>query len=213
MAKEAFLKAPPFNSWDPCVFDRWLEHGLTDCANGDVELTSSKHQEAVTYVRPLWNEIQEKGRKSGGKIVYPDVDNEVDRGRSFYCPEAMIAMAKLPELRPEILYIFGGRSVMSPSHRRERIVETSGIGVGGNGGQRQGSVESNILPDCGHLLVFETPHLCAQVVGEYCRNVDRFHDERTTLRQSFEMSSMEVSQRWRDAAAHQLRAMESKGKL
>ena len=203
----------PLLLWDQRVLEAWFGFGLKDGPNGSVVLTTPKEQEAVTYVRPTfdtvatgnsgtWSERQHK--------EYPDWDAEVDSGRNFYCPAASITMARLPEVRPRTLYIFGGKSVMSPLLKREMIMETTGTGAGGSGGCASGMLQSKVLENSGHLLTFENPRDCAKVISQYIRHLQGMaQQERPTVGRSLDPNTGQLFDEWQAQAARQVQDMSS----
>ena len=119
----------------------------------------------------------------------------IDGGRNFYCPSATVTMARLPELRPEVLYLFGGKSVMSPLQKREDILRTTGTGLGGSGGVARGAVESQVLAEWGHLLPFESPNDCAEAIASYVSSTPVQKRDRTSG-SSFDPYTMQFSANW-----------------
>jgi len=186
---------------------------------GSVRLATGKHQEAVTYIRPLFS----SGPVSEESVSYerlpiaqqrhhfPDLDPQVARPDMFYCPASSVTVSHLPELRSSVRYVFGGRSVMSPQRKQEEILATTGVGVGGSGGVSAGKVSSVVLPNGSHLLVFEDPEVCADLAyksiceaAEESRAQDESHMPRPS---SFALGTAQVSERWRQEAKRQVDLM------
>ena len=194
-------RRPPFSAFDNRVLQRWAHYGLRARSDGSagVELVTSKHQEAVTYVRPLFERKESTGI---GEHSVPDFEEAVDNDRSFYCPASLITMRKLPELRPSVHWIFGDKSVMSPPAKQKQILESTGTGLAGSGAE----------PDCtivqrgGHLIPFEYPTVCAEAMAV---SLGRFVASPKTelLWGSFNRSNMQVSEEWRKHAKQELDAM------
>ena len=59
-AATAFKKSKFYQTWDPRVLERWVEYGLRDmptkifpdAKRPEVTLTTTKHQEVMTFLRP-----------------------------------------------------------------------------------------------------------------------------------------------------------------
>ena len=204
-------KSPPFSHVDARVLQCWMSHGLRARrdSSGGVELTTSKHQEAVTYIRPQFRSM-DSGRggvsETTRRRLLADLNPSVDESRRFYCPAAVITLTRLPELRPGVLYVFGGKSVMSPSTKRNYIVKTTGTGISGSGGRCCGHVESQTLSKNGHLVTFENPGECAKVIAEYLAPLADSED-RSLLGLSFDLRTMQVSQDWQRQAKREINAM------
>lgn len=80
----------------------------------------------------------------------------------FHRAEGGIAQALLPFLRPSVLYLFAGRSLLSSPRLQKLKMETTGIGIGGSGGVKAGQVSNAIFPEAGHSLPFERAADCAE---------------------------------------------------
>lgn len=212
-AAEAYMrKSPPFTLWDERVCRCWLEHGLTanHSSGSGVKLKTSKHQAAVTYVRPLCGALPgEDGEQSPldhEQKDTPDLHRSTERFAGFYCPASEITMPQLPNLRPRTLFVFGRDSVMSPKDKRSRILEFAGTGIAGNGGQSSGKVQQVTVPNVGHLLPFENPSECAATVSD-ALSLSTSSREKGTLGRSFDRDTRQVSDAWRQSAKRGVDAM------
>ncbi|KID72361.1 Abhydrolase domain-containing protein mpaH [Metarhizium brunneum] len=168
-AASKFKETKFYQAWDPRVLDRWVEYGLRrgstelypDADGEQATLTTTKHQELFTFLRPTYRS------ESADAIV--DRDPLLGRefpGYPFYRPEPAHAFQRLPELRPSTLYIFGNESEMSqPDRRREKMART-GTGVGGSGGAGAGRVRQAVL-DCGHLVAMEKVAESADTIADF----------------------------------------------
>ncbi|CAG9989351.1 unnamed protein product [Clonostachys byssicola] len=161
-----------FQTWDPRVLDRWIEYGLRQVPtelyprghfdNDDaVTLTTSKHQELFTFLRPTYR--QSPSEKYVDKDPVSDTEYP---GYPFYRPEPLQVFRRLPEMRPSVLYIFGGSSELSHPQQREKKMAQTGVGVGGSGGAVAGRVKEVIL-DCGHLVAMEKVLECADAITSF----------------------------------------------
>ncbi|KAI6781013.1 Peroxisomal membrane protein-like protein [Emericellopsis cladophorae] len=167
-AMVGFRKSPFYAAWDDRVLDRWGRFGLRDSDDGrGVALTTTKHQEVFTFLRPAWPAYDAGGDKILKPELVPDIDHRVDPDTGYkftyplYRPEPPAILARLPHLRPPVLYVFGLQSPMSPEVLRDEKMRLTGTGIGGSGGQRAGMVKK-AERDNGHLIPLEAPGYCAQ---------------------------------------------------
>ncbi|RMZ83306.1 hypothetical protein DV738_g1163, partial [Chaetothyriales sp. CBS 135597] len=173
-AVEKFKKSKFYQTWDTRVLDRWIEYGLrrtptelypreSDDQGADdqrVTLTTSKHQELFTFLKPTY--------LGDPTDRFPDLDPAADLefpGYPFYRAEPAQVFKRLPEMRPSVLYVFGGKSSLSPERERKAKMEQTGTGVGGSGGARAGRVQEVVLHDCGHLVAMQDVKGCADAIA------------------------------------------------
>ncbi|KAJ3543092.1 hypothetical protein NM208_g3754 [Fusarium decemcellulare] len=183
-AASRFKGSKFFQSWDPRVLDRWIEYGLRDAptelhptdgegADERVTLTTTKHQELFTFLRPTYRKLPVE--------EYVDKDPIADHeypGYPFYRPEPLQVFRRLPELRPSVLYIFGDKSDLSPPLQRQEKMARTGTGVGGSGGADAGRVQEVVL-DCGHLVAMEKVTECADAITVFLRReLERWRKEK-----------------------------------
>ncbi|RYC91743.1 hypothetical protein BFJ63_vAg5475 [Fusarium oxysporum f. sp. narcissi] len=172
-ATTRFKKSKFFQSWDPRVLDLWIEHGLRDIptelhskeegstSDQRVTLTTSKHQELFSFVRPSYLARDWES--------FNDQDTEQNKdcpNYPFHRPEPPKIFRHLPELRPSTLFVFGKQSEFSSPERRQEKMLTTGTGVGGSGGAAAGRVQGETL-DCGHLIPMEKVSECADVISSF----------------------------------------------
>jgi pimeloyl-ACP methyl ester carboxylesterase len=166
-AEAAFRKQKFYQSWDPRVLDRWCEHGLRATPSllypdeKGVTLSTTKHQECLTFLRPSWEAMSEDGTEILHREMVPDMHPQTVFKFPFYRPEPPNTLARLPELRPSAFYIFGADSPMSLPEARKVKVETTGTGLGGSGGATVGRVKHTVLEGVGHLVAMEASDRCA----------------------------------------------------
>jgi pimeloyl-ACP methyl ester carboxylesterase len=183
-AEKAFKKSKFYQSWDRRVLDRWCEFGVRECPTalfpdeeGKVTLTTTKHQECLTFMRPSWEGMDASGSKIINRDLLPDMHMGMLVKYPFYRPEPPNTLDKLPEVRPSVLYVFGETSPMSSPEVRKRKLETTGMGVGGSGGAKEGKVKEIVLKGVGHLVAMEATGLCADAaagwVGDEIRRWER----------------------------------------
>ncbi|KAF4992835.1 hypothetical protein FGRMN_6887 [Fusarium graminum] len=171
-AAAKFKESKFFQSWDPRVLDLWIKYGLRDTPtelhpeggshpDERVTLTTSKHQELFSFVRPSY---QARDWESSD-----DQDPEQNLNcpeYPFHRPEPPRIFRQLPELRPSLLYIFGKRSDFSSLAQREEKMRTTGTGAGGSGGAVTGRVQETVF-DCGHLVPMEKVSECADEISSF----------------------------------------------
>ncbi|KIH92577.1 toxin biosynthesis protein [Sporothrix brasiliensis 5110] len=191
-AAASFRRSKFYAAWDPRVLDAWIKHGLRDLptkrfpdpdavvgatqskqdgpgtsADGPpVTLTTTKHQEVFTFLRPLLQGVDvETGRRVFSRQRLPDISNaslSVFGASQLYRPEVPNTAAQLPHLRPGVCYIFGATSNMSTPELRQEKLDLTGVGVGGSGGVAAGRVREVVVEKTGHLVPMDLPTVCAE---------------------------------------------------
>lgn len=180
-AAAAFRSKAFYQSWDPRVLELFIQYGLRDVAASPassedesqtpVRLTTTKHQEVFTFVRPLWPALD----PTSNLLVHPSRAPDYDLGPDspapmpLYRPEGHNTVIRLPHLRPPVLYLFGAKSDVSPPNLIQEKLETTGIGIGGSGGVKAGRVKHVTHPESGHLLPLEEPSFCAKAAAEWAK--------------------------------------------
>ncbi|KAM5517894.1 toxin biosynthesis [Fusarium oxysporum f. sp. phaseoli] len=188
-ATTRFKKSKFFQSWDPRVLDLWIEHGLRDIptelhskeegstSDQRVTLTTSKHQELFSFVRPSYLARDWES--------FNDQDTEQNKdcpNYPFHRPEPPKMFRHLPELRPSTLFVFGKQSEFSSPERRQEKMLTTGTGVGGSGGAAAGRVQGQTL-DCGHLIPMEKVSECADVISSFVgKEMRRWRDQQESFK-------------------------------
>ena len=168
-ATDSFAKSPFYQAWDKRVLNLWFRYGLRDLPTAiypdinekdgssdvPVTLTTTKHQEVWTFLRPNYKGGEPKDNPAIDRFVTPDLDPTSDGVYPFYRPEPIKSFHNLPFVRPSVLYIHGAKSNLSPLVWRSQKLEFTGIGVGGSGGAKEGRVKSVVLEDVGHFVPME----------------------------------------------------------
>ncbi|KAF5653143.1 host-specific AK-toxin Akt2 [Fusarium sp. NRRL 25303] len=204
-----FKNSKFFQSWDPRVLDLWIKHGLRDVPtelypkeegsgpDERVTLTTSKHQELFSFVRPTYLARDW------------ELFNDQDPGQNKDCPEYPFHRPEppkifrhLPELRPSTLFVFGKQSEFSSPERRQEKMLTTGTGVGGSGGAAAGRVQGEIL-DCGHLIPMEKVSECADVISLFVgKEIRRWRDQQESFKKYRESMSrreqITIDERWEE---------------
>ena len=171
-AAKSFAKSPFYKSWDPRVLNAWVTHGLTDVdssgASKEVTLTTTKHQEVFTFLRPTWKAFDERGEQLVDRTRAPDLDLENNFPVYPFCrPEPSLTLSRMRNIRPSVFYVLGEKSNLShPPTIASRLRQT-GAGTGGSGGIQFGRVKQVMLPGLGHLVAMEAPGECARLGAEW----------------------------------------------
>jgi pimeloyl-ACP methyl ester carboxylesterase len=191
VALQSFKRSKFYQAWDPRVLDLWVKYGLRelptklyphavaptlpyDSAGREVTLTTTKHQEVFTFLRPTSVEhfgstdgMSESEKAELKEILYPDLAENWPG--SFYRPEPVRTFENLQFLRPSVLYVFGETSPLSAVDSRNDKTSRTGIAVGGSGGAKKGRVKDVIIKDTGHLIpmekVSETARSCSDWIA------------------------------------------------
>lgn len=153
----------------------WMQYGLRDLsteqhpgnalaqgAQVPVTLTTTKAQELYFYLQARYRDdrlLQHETTTAG--TAHPDL-------APFSRPEMLELHQRLPELRPEVSYVFGSRSEVSDLERRDSKLARTGTGPAGSGGAVQGKVKAALI-DSGQLVAFEKPNECAAEAGAFIR--------------------------------------------
>jgi pimeloyl-ACP methyl ester carboxylesterase len=194
-AAASFKKSKFYQTWDQRVLDRWIEHGLRDvptklypeAKGGQVTLTTTKHQEVMTFLRPNFrNKGGETENDSAdftltnrklNRRTHADLTPYEQPQEPFYRGESTIVFNQLPALKPSVLYIFGGKSFLTDDAIIEEKLAKTGSGVGGSGGRAEGRVDHVMVHDAGHLIPMEKVEESADHVGKWIgKEMVRYRD-------------------------------------
>jgi hypothetical protein len=190
VAAKNFQASKFYQAWDPRVLDRWIKHGLYDIPAlarqeepPEVMLTTPRHQEVFSYLRPNY-ECYGWQNKPINRKTHPDLNPSLASNYPFYRPEISQVFFRLEELRPSVLYIFGGKSEVNTPELRAAKMDHTGVGTGGSGGAPAGRVHSVVLEDIGHLVMMEAvdrtaDHSCEWLGSEMnlWRVAERDHEQ------------------------------------
>lgn len=177
-AAEGYTKNKFYQAWDPRVIERQITYGLRDlptavhpapAVQGDktpVTLSTTKHQEVFTFLRPNYAGSGYEGRPVDRK-KHPDVHPGLDRIYPFYRPEGPRTYFRLLEVRPSVLYVFGELSYLSSPKAIASKLNQTGSGVGGSGGIQDGRVKGVTLKNVGHLVAMEAVQECADAAAQW----------------------------------------------
>lgn len=223
-AKASFLKSKFYQVWDPRVLDLLVRYSLrelptalypkdsddsgtaddSELHDGPVTLTTSKHQEVFTFLRPKFEGVDARGNKMPNRQTHPDLDLDLDAGHQyhFYRAEPPRTFQNLQYLRPSALYIFGGQSSLSQPDWRKAKMERTGTGVGGSGGAEEGKVKERVFEDVGHLLPMEIPMECADAAADFLpKDLEQWRKDEEAWKKAWESKSKlertTVSEEWK----------------
>ncbi len=212
-AAEGYKKSKFYQTWDPRVIDRQIKYALRDVptdiypigsVKGEkpVTLTTSKHQEVFTFLRPNYEGSGHEGNPVDRK-KHPDVHPELETIYPFYRPEIPRAYYLLPVVRPSVLYIFGELSYMSKPEFIKAKLENTGIGIGGSGGLKDGRVKGVTLKNVGHLVAMEAVTECADAATDWIGDeMQRWRKEEEEHRREWSKKSMlektTVDAKWKE---------------
>lgn len=171
-AAASFAKSAFYKPWNPRVLEKWVEYGLRDVPTllqDDVKppavtLTTSPGQEVFTYLRPNFDGYGVNG-KAVERSTHADLDPARPNQYPFYRNEAPQIYARLPEVRPSVLYIFGSTSGVSNEKSDQAKVARTGTGVGGSGGAALGRVKGITFEGVGHLIPMEAVDKTASTIA------------------------------------------------
>ncbi|RDW63484.1 hypothetical protein BP6252_11029 [Coleophoma cylindrospora] len=214
-AEASMAARKTYKSWDSRVLDRWCEYGLRALptviypeapkdATDAVTLTTTKHQEVMSYLRPNFRGMVALGESRSDRLTRltsPDLIGPPETIYPFYRAEPVIIHQALESLRPSICYVFGSESPVSHPKMREEKLQRTGAGPGGSGGIEEGRVAEVLLNGHGHLIPMEAIEQCADAVANWLDSevdVWRQEDEVTATgwtKKSQREKSM-VSQEW-----------------
>ncbi|KAF2856286.1 toxin biosynthesis protein-like protein [Plenodomus tracheiphilus IPT5] len=184
-ALKSFQKSKFYQAWDTRVLDRWVQYGLRDVPTSlfpdakapEVTLTTTKHQEVMTFLRPNFAARQGDTEPSSAEYTttnpkvnrrtHADLTPQPEPQAPFYRGESAIVFNQLPSIRPSVFYIFGSESSLTDDAVIEEKVARTGVGVGGSGGRAEGRVDHVTVQDAGHLIPMEKVEESAEHIGKW----------------------------------------------
>ena len=214
-AAATFAKSPILASWDPRVLSLMVTYGLRDLptelypslpADNNpndpyVTLTSTKHQEVWTTIRPNYHSRDPAtGRIRIDRSTHADID-PLAAFIPLYRPEPRSTFYRLPTVRPSVLWLLGEKTIMRLDEINEGI-KVCGTGVGGSGGAVDGRVQQKVMLGHGHLfpmeIVAETAEACATWLGtemeRFRKDEERWRAERAARSEKDDLMTDEA---WR----------------
>lgn len=183
-AASAFKQSKFYKPWDPRVLDLWIQYGLRDVPSAvrpqhspssspdnetPVTLATTKHHEVFTFVRPSWNTKFDPVTKAlkYDRAETPDLHPNSTMLWPFYWSAAPMTFDNLKHLRPPVLYIFGGKSVLWWAEVQKEAFRRTGTGVGGSGGAAEGKVKAHTISSASHLVPMEQVGQVTDIAGEW----------------------------------------------
>lgn len=207
----AFSKSKFYQSWDRRVFERWCEFGIREIPtlvypeeskSGSVTLSTTKHQECFTFLRPSWDGMSPDGNTILRKDLVPDMNMNQPMRYPFYRSEPLRTFNRMNELRPSVLFIFGETSDMSSPELIKSKMEITGSGPGGSGGVKEGRVKQVTVKGVGHLVAMEASEVCADAAAAWFgQEVKKLDAERKVYDEWTEQSLREkqtMSRKWEE---------------
>lgn len=187
-----------YATWDPRAVDAMVQYGFRDCPtaihpdkrNGEVTLTTTRHQEVLTYYRPrnLGPRDPVTGKRTFDRSLVADASDDIENFPNFpfYQPGPPLTARRLPELRPSVLWLAGKDSNVCPPETIDEFMQTTGIGWGGSGGAAAGRVRKFVVEGTGHLVAMEKPGVVAGQAAAFIRGeVSRWRDEEDLYRKEW----------------------------
>jgi pimeloyl-ACP methyl ester carboxylesterase len=194
-ATKSFKKSKFYQTWDTRVLDRWIQFGLRDVPTKlfpdakapEVTLTTTKHQEVMTFLRPNFSaRPDDKEPSSSGftlsnpkvnRRTHTDITPDTTPQAPFYRGESTIVFNQLPHIRPSVFYIFGEHSFLTNDAIVEEKMRLTGSGVGGSGGRDEGRVDNVMVKGAGHLIPMEKVEESADHIGKWLqKEMVRYRD-------------------------------------
>ncbi|KAI1380309.1 putative toxin biosynthesis protein [Hypoxylon crocopeplum] len=175
-AAASFRKSPFYRMWDARVLAAWTEHAVRPTptalfpspnpSDDKATLRTTKHQEVFTFFRPLWPYVDPQTGavdKDGAPDFDPEMQDRItpENMFAFYRSEGPSILKHLAEVRPSVLWVFGGDSDLGTPETRKLKTELCGSGGGGSGGLKAGRVGQVVMEGRGHLFPMEVPDECA----------------------------------------------------
>ena len=214
IAAKSFASSPFYKRWDSRVLQRWITHGLRDlptnvhplepytAASDQVTLTTPKHQEVFTFLRPNYSAYGLDGKPINRK-THADLDPSSPVIEPFYRGEGIAAYNKLPSLRPSVFYIFGSESDVGRPEANEAKMKHTGVGVGGSGGAAAGRVKSVTYEGIGHLIAMEAVDRTADDAAGWIESeLSRWREEEEEYEKQWRsrgrLERQMVDERWKE---------------
>ncbi|KAL5116772.1 hypothetical protein ACEQ8H_005384 [Pleosporales sp. CAS-2024a] len=186
-AAASFQKSKFYQQWDPRVLDRWIKFGLRDmptplfpdAKSPEVTLTTTKHQEVLTFLRPNFAALPgdtepssaefTKSNPTVNRRTHADITPDDAPQAPFYRGESSFVFYRLCNIRPSVFYIFGEKSFLTNDAIIEEKLRITGSGVGGSGGRDEGRVDGVTVKGAGHLIPMEKVEESAEHIGKWIK--------------------------------------------
>lgn len=220
-AEAELAKSHVAAGWDDRTISRLKMYGvheITDNSKTAWRATTPGQQIAAMVLRFNSGRV---GSKPGGleeitlleRESVPDINPTGPDLGYFYRAELQGAWDLLPNVRPWVLYVNGGKSPFfgRPSTRDERA-RITGTGVGGNGGMKLGAVRQEVIENGEHTMVFDR-HMgdVADIVSSWFEKEAKRWTE-GEKKTTYELQTRSVSERQSVSKAYE-EALESQVKV
>jgi len=220
-AEKAFRKSKFYQKWDSRVFDRWMGFGIREVPTAvypadsgkdskAVTLSTTKHQEVFSFFRPNFQGRLASGEEVVNRETHADLDLSIGVHYPFYRPEPPIVLRMMPHLRPRVLFIFGGLSDVPTPKMQKHLMESTGLGIGGSGGAKDGAVSKHVFENLGHLMPMEDPEGCSNVISAWLgKELKVWAEKEARFREQWNKvparGKMVVSEEWEERMGGPLR--------
>jgi len=180
-AQAFFEKIKFYKSWDRRSLNKYLQYGLRetptvifpDATPGSVTLSTTKHQEAWSYVRSTFSSRPpDTDLNTQERLLTSDYD-ATQAKYVFHRAEPGLAFRALPTLQPAVFWIFAEQSYINPPKERGIKISNTGIKARGSGG-----VSSTVVEGANHLLPLEKVNETATLLASHIeQQVERYKQQ------------------------------------
>ncbi|MCJ1474796.1 hypothetical protein MMC13_003456 [Lambiella insularis] len=191
-AEASFRRNKFFKDWDPRTLEKFVQFGLRetptavypDSEAGAVTLTTTKHQEAWSYLRSNFTPQSNSHHEPVEHLLSPDVAPTDAIKYVFNRPECALSLLGLPYLRPSVLWVYGEHSPINVPEIRKEKMPLTGSGIGGSGGLQTGKVEEVVFEEAGHMVPMEKVKECGELMARWLeKQVEEFRTEEAFYRE------------------------------
>jgi pimeloyl-ACP methyl ester carboxylesterase len=196
-ARSKLLANPYFAAFDKEVFERVMKHDFRHLPDGSVELVTPKAQEVATMVRLIPPKASDDGADYESRRESRDEKLEALTG--FYRPEPGKTEQTVAELLPPTLYVWGQNSSLKETNLRQFLMKKTGTAPGANGGEREGMVESAVVPGATHPMPLERPRETAETMVPWIQKQIQRWDKDVEESMKGTVWTRKVNPRWLEA--------------
>jgi pimeloyl-ACP methyl ester carboxylesterase len=192
--RRIFENNPYFAAFDRDVFERVMENDFRALEDGSVTLITPKAQEVATMVRKKPSPGENGSALESSKEYHGYLEQQAISG--FYRAEPSTAAARIKDLVPAVLYVYGSASQYMFLGLRTLLIEQTGIAPGANGGVKGGKVAFVVVPGSGHPMPLEKPQETAEVMVPWIRDQIKRWDQELKEVSSGPFWSKQVDPTW-----------------
>lgn len=200
-ADKQIRKSPFFKTWDPKIVQRYIEtafHTSPTAAipNDSVKLTTTKHAEATTLIRPNTSHSGTSSSISEAeRSLHPNLDPRAPLTGPVYNPFPRIVFSYLPTLRPSAYFLLGEGSRISDANEIAERTKVTGTAPGGSGGVEAGRVKCKTIPG-GHFVPMTNVSGTAEAAAEWLEaEIRRFREREEAVEEVWKGRSLAEKQR------------------